>query len=89
MRAAYYAYNVTGQEKEVKVNLQRALRVPRGRAVLTETRLEEHRTFVVHNDAEVSSVATVDRFEVVAEYHDLVGMRFFFDEIRVPNPAGR
>jgi len=32
--------------------------------------------------------SAVDRFEIVSEYHDFVGMQFWFDEIRVTDPAG-
>jgi endoglucanase len=32
--------------------------------------------------------AAVDRFEIVAEYHDFVGMQFWFDDIRVAKAAG-
>jgi endoglucanase len=31
--------------------------------------------------------AAVDRFEIVSEYHDFVGMQFWFDDIRVTDPA--
>ena len=31
--------------------------------------------------------AAVDRFEIVSEYHDFVGMQFWFDDIRVTKPA--
>jgi len=32
--------------------------------------------------------SAVDRFEIVSEYHDFVGMQFWFDEIRVAKPPG-
>ena len=32
--------------------------------------------------------AAVDRFEIVSEYHDFVGMQFWFDDLRVTKPAG-
>jgi endoglucanase len=32
--------------------------------------------------------AAVDRFEIVSEYHSLVGMDFWFDDIRVANAPG-
>jgi endoglucanase len=32
--------------------------------------------------------AAVDRFEIVSEYHDFVGMDFWFDDIRVADPPG-
>ncbi|MEN6575557.1 MAG: glycoside hydrolase family 5 protein [Phycisphaerales bacterium] len=32
--------------------------------------------------------SAVDRFEIVSEYHDFVGMQFWFDEIRVTDPSG-
>jgi endoglucanase len=32
--------------------------------------------------------SAVSRFEIVAEYHSLVGMQFWFDEIRVAKPPG-
>jgi len=32
--------------------------------------------------------SAVDRFEIVSEYHDFVGMQFWFDEIRVTDPTG-
>jgi endoglucanase len=32
--------------------------------------------------------AAVDRFEIVAEYHDLTGMQFWFDTLRVTDPVG-
>jgi endoglucanase len=31
--------------------------------------------------------AAVDRFEIVSEYHDWVGMQFWFDDLRVTDPA--
>ena len=33
--------------------------------------------------------SAVDRFEIVSEYHDFVGMQFWFDDIRVTKPARR
>jgi endoglucanase len=32
--------------------------------------------------------SAVDRFEIVSEYHDFVGMQFWFDDIRVTKPPG-
>lgn len=32
--------------------------------------------------------SAVDRFEIVSEYHDFVGMQFWFDDIRVAKPSG-
>jgi endoglucanase len=32
--------------------------------------------------------SAVDRFEIVSEYHDFVGMQFWFDDIRVTAPPG-
>ncbi len=32
--------------------------------------------------------AAVDRLEIVSEYHDFVGMQFWFDAIRVTDPTG-
>jgi hypothetical protein len=31
----------------------------------------------------------VDRLEIVAEYHDFVGMQFWFDDLRVTDPTSR
>lgn len=32
--------------------------------------------------------SAVNRFEIVSEYHDLVGMQFWFDDIRITKPPG-
>ena len=40
----------------------------------------------LHGDA--FNWAAVDRFEIVAEYHDLAGMQFWFDSLRVTDPVG-
>ncbi len=40
------------------------------------------------NPQGVFNWAAVDRFEIVSEYHDFVGMQFWFDDIRVTKPAG-
>ena len=32
--------------------------------------------------------SAVDRFEIVSEYHNFVGMQFWFDDLRVTNPPG-
>jgi endoglucanase len=32
--------------------------------------------------------AAVDRFEIVSEYHDFVGMQFGFDNLRITDPTG-
>ncbi len=32
--------------------------------------------------------SAVNRFEIVAEYHDFIGMQFWFDEIRITDPPG-
>jgi hypothetical protein len=32
--------------------------------------------------------SAVDRFEIVSEYHDFVGMQFWFDDLRVSSPSG-
>ena len=32
--------------------------------------------------------SAVSRFEIVSEYHDFVGMQFWFDEIRITSPSG-
>ena len=32
--------------------------------------------------------SAVDSFQIVSEYHDFVGMQFWFDDIRITNPAG-
>jgi endoglucanase len=40
------------------------------------------------NPQGVFNWAAVDRFEIVSEYHDFVGMQFWFDDIRVVKPAG-
>lgn len=34
------------------------------------------------------SWSAVNRFEIVSEYHDFVGMQFWFDDIRVAKPPG-
>ena len=31
--------------------------------------------------------AAVDRFEIVSEYHDFVGMQFWFDALRITDPG--
>jgi endoglucanase len=40
------------------------------------------------NPQGVFNWAAVDRFEIVSEYHDFVGMQFWFDDIRVVKPSG-
>ncbi len=36
----------------------------------------------------INAIRAVDRFEIVSEYHDFVGMQFWFGEIRITKPPG-
>ena len=41
------------------------------------------------NPAGLFNWAAVDRLEIVAEYHDFVGMQFWFDDLRITDPTSR